>query len=173
MKWSATFGAFAFVTVPLLAGPQSSSQPGADNQITLRGCVQPGVESGTVLMNQVTEVPTGGRSAVPEEAHGRKVIFWLDKDAALKANVGHMVEVTGTRGGVEKSEIELKQGHQKDGGLVVEFEGPGRDVKASNSVVGDAVGTAGRTAPEKDDVKTFLYKVKVDSVRAVPGACNQ
>lgn len=172
MKWSATVGAFAFVTVPLLAGPQSSSQPGADNRISLRGCVQPGLESGTVLMNNVTEVPTGGRSAVPAEAHGRKVIFWLDKDDPLKSHVGHMVEVTGTRGGVEKSEIELKQGHQKSGGVVVEFEGPGRDVKASNSAVGGALGTSGRTEPEKNDIKTFLYKVQVDNVRALPGTCQ-
>ncbi|HTM04484.1 MAG TPA: hypothetical protein VL173_13330 [Vicinamibacterales bacterium] len=160
------------MTVPLLAGPQSSSQPGADNRITLRGCVQPGLESGTVLMNNVTEVPTGGRSAVPEEAHGRKVIFWLDKDDPLKPHVGHMVEVTGARGGVEKSEIELKQGHQKSGGVVVEFEGPGRDVKASSSAVGGALGTSGRTGPEKDDIKTFLYKVKVDNVRGLPGTCQ-
>ena len=172
MKWSVTLAAFTFATVPLLAAPQSSPQPSPDSRITLQGCVRSGLESGTVLMTDVTEVTTGGQSAVPEEAHGRKVIFWLDKDDPLKSHVGHRVEVTGTRGSVEKSEIELKQGHQKTGGLVVEFEGPGHDVKASNSVVGGALGTSGRTQPEKDDIKTFLYKVKVDDVRALPGTCQ-
>ena len=61
--------------------------------------------------------------------------------------------------------MEFKAGHQKDGSLVAEFEGPGRDVKAPNSVVGPALGTSGRVASEKDDVQTFLVKVKVESVR--------
>ena len=123
-------------------------------------------------MTDVKEVPQAGRSALPTEAHGRKVLFWLDRDDALKAHVGRMVEVTGTQAGLEESEVELKAGHQKDGGLVAEFEGPGRDVKASNEVVGQALGTSGRTASEKNDVKTFLMKVKVESVRPVSGTCS-
>jgi hypothetical protein len=83
-----------------------------------------------------------------------------------------MVEVTGTPAGLEESEVELKAGRQKGGGLVAEFEGPGRDVKASNETVGQALGTSGRTASEKNDIKTFLMKVKVESVRPVAGTCG-
>jgi hypothetical protein len=78
-----------------------------------------------------------------------------------------MVEVSGMMDGIEKSEAELKAGPHKGGGLNVEFEGPGHDVKASNAVVGPALGTSGRTEPEKNDIKTFLIKVKVDNVRHV------
>jgi hypothetical protein len=134
--------------------------------------VRPGVDKDTVLMTDVVEATDGVRSAMPAEAHGRKVLFWLDRDELLKDHVGRMVQVTGMRGALEKSEIELKTGRQKDGGLVAEFEGPGRDVKASNTVVGPAIGTSGRTATEKNDVATFLVKVKVDNVRAVNGTCN-
>jgi len=54
---------------------------------------------------------------------------------------------------------------------VAEFEGPGRDVKASSDVVGQALGTTGR-AEDKKDLQTFLVKVKVDSVRPVAGTCR-
>lgn len=138
----------------------------------MHGCVRPGIDKDTVLMTDVIEVTDAGQSAIPTEAHGRKVLFWLDRDELLKAHVGHMVQLTGVAGGLEKSEIELKPGRQKNGGLVAEFEGPGHDVKASNDIVGPAIGTAGRVASGKNDVPTFLVKVKVDSVRAVNGTCN-
>lgn len=162
---------------PSTAAPQTASQPATQaassgSTIMLQGCVKPGVDAGTVIMTDVTEMATGGRSALPAEAHGRKVIFWLDDDAQLKPHVGHMVEVSGTPGAIEKSEVELKAGHQSQGGLVVEFEGPGKDVKASNADVGQALGTSGRTEPNKDDVKTFLLRVKVNSVKPSAGACS-
>jgi hypothetical protein len=175
MKWSAVAAALVMAAAPLGAQqPQPTSAPGqaAGGAITLRGCVRAGVEKDTVLMTDVVEAAGAGRSAMPTEAHGRKVLFWLDRDEPLKAHVGHMVEVTGTQGPVEKSEVELKAGRQKDGGLVAEFQGPGGNVKASNDVVGQALGTSGRAEPEKNDVQTFLVKVKVDTVRPVNGSCN-
>jgi hypothetical protein len=55
--------------------------------------------------------------------------------------------------------------------LVVEFEGPGKDVKASNSTVGPAVGTAGRVVPEKNDVPTYLAHINVKEVKLM-GECK-
>ncbi len=183
MKWSAVAAALLMLAMPLAAqqpqqsASQTSSAPRQASaataaKITLHGCVRPGVDKDTVLMTDVIEVTDGVHSAMPAEAHGRKVLFWLDRDEPLKAHVGHMVELTGAQGGLEKSEIELKAGRQRDGGLVAEFEGPGRDVKAPNDIVGPAIGTAGRVATEKNDVPTFLVKVKVDKVRQVNGTCN-
>jgi hypothetical protein len=175
MKWSAVAAALVIGAAPLAAAQQgSAAQAGSagDGKITLHGCVSPGVDKDTVLMTDVVEVTAAGKSALPAEAHGRKVLFWLDRDDNLKGHVGHMVEVTGSQGKIEKSEIELKAGRQKDGGLVVEFEGPGRDVKASNDVVGQPLGTSGRTEPEKNDIPTFLVNVKVDTVRPIDGSCN-
>lgn len=165
MKWSVTFAALALAAAPLAA------QVPAAERITLQGCVQSGIDKGSVLMTDVTEVTEAGRSAVPTEAHGRKVIFWLDKDDLLKPHIGHRVNVVGSRGELQKSEIELKKGAQKDGGLVVEFEGPGHDVKASAATVSDTVGTTGRT-PEKNDIPTFLFKVKVDNVLPLLDTCQ-
>ena len=183
MKWSAVAGVLVMAAVPLAAQqsqqtatptPSTSTQASGviGGKLTLHGCVRAGLEKDTVLMTDVVEVTDAGQSAIPAEAHGRKVLFWLDRDEALKAHVGHMVQLTGMAGGLEKSEIELKPGRQKDGGLVAEFEGPGRNVKASNDVVGPAIGTAGRVAAGKTDVPTFLVKVKVDNVRPVNGNCN-
>jgi hypothetical protein len=176
MKWSAVAGALVMAAMPLGAqSPAASPKPPTElngGKITLHGCVRPGIDKNTVLMTDVIEVTDAGHSAMPAEAHGRKILFWLDRDEPLKAHVGHMVEVTGRSSGLEKSEIELKAGRQKDGGLVAEFEGPGRDVKAPNDIVGSAIGTAGRVAAGQNDVPTFLLKVKVDSVRAVNATCN-
>jgi uncharacterized cupredoxin-like copper-binding protein len=178
MNWSATAAALLLAAAPVAAqqSQTDSRQPApaaADGQVlTLQGCVKAGVEKDTVLMTDVTETMTAGRSAVPTEAHGRKVIFWLDKDDALMPHVGHMVQVTGRSSGIQKSEIELKPGPQKDGGLVVEFEGPGKDVKASAADAGAALGTSGRTTAEKNDLQTFLFKVAVDDVKPVSGTCR-
>jgi hypothetical protein len=173
MKWTGLAAALLFAAAPIAAAQQSpTAAPAANGKITLQGCVRPAVDKDQVLVTDVTEVVGAGQSAIPTEAHGRKVIFWLDRDEALKPHVGHMVEVTGTQGKIENSEIELKAGRQKDGGLVVEFEGPGKDVKASNAVVGQPLGTSGRVTPEKNDVKTFLIHVKVDSVRPLTTNCG-
>ena len=177
MKWSAVASALVICVVPMAGAQQASqqSEPSANvdgGTITLAGCVRAGVDKDTVLMTDVVEVATAGRSAMPAEAHGRKVLFWLDRDEQLKAHVGHKVEVTGIQDGFETSEVELKTGRQKDGGLVAEFEGPGRDVKASNDVVGQAIGTSGRQEAGKDDVPTLLVKVKVGAVRPATGTCN-
>jgi len=181
MKWSAVAAAMLIAAAPLTArqpptpaaqtqAAASQPQVGPGAKITLRGCVRPGVDKDTVLMTDVVEADAG-RSAMPAEAHGRKVLFWLDRDDRLKEHVGRMVEVSGVQGGLEKSEIEFKAGRQKEGGFVAEFEGPGRDVKASSDVVGQALGTTGR-AEDKKDLQTFLVKVKVDSVRPVAGTCR-
>jgi hypothetical protein len=173
MKWTGVAAALLFAAAPITAAQQSqATTPAANGKITLQGCVRPAVDKDQVIVTDVTEVSNAGQSAMPAEAHGRKVIFWLDRDDALKPHVGHMVEVTGTQGKIEKSEAELKAGRQKDGGLVVEFEGPGKDVKASNGVVGQALGTSGRVAAEKNDVPTFLVHVKVAAVRPLTTACN-
>ncbi len=55
---------------------------------------------------------------------------------------------------------------------MVEFEGPGKDVKASDDVVGQPLGTAGRVQPETNDIKAFLVRMKMDTVRPLPATCH-
>ena len=169
--------AAALVAAPLTLSAQSSSAgtgAGAGStSITLRGCVVPGADKGTYVLTHVTEVPPAGRSAMPETAHGRRVVFWLDKHDELLKHANHAVEVTGKLDGAEESEIELKNGDRKDGGLLAEFEGPGKDVRVPNETVGRAIGTTGRASSDKSDVKTMLLKVKVADVKAIDYSCRQ
>src|SRR5204863_7166157 len=141
MKWTGVAAALLFAAAPIAAAQQTqTTAPAANGKITLQGCVRPAVDKDQVIVTDVTEVASAGQSAMPTEAHGRKVIFWLDRDEALKPHVGHMVEDTGTQGKIEKTEVELKAGRQKHGALAVAFDGPGQDVKDSNAGVGPAVG---------------------------------
>jgi hypothetical protein len=167
MKLAGLVAACALTAIPLAAAPQkekTASVPDA-NTIVLRGCVVPGVDKGTYVLTHVSEVAKPGRSVMPEEAHGRRVVFWLDRKDDMLRHQNKAVEVKGTLLGFKNSEIELKNGDTKDGDLLAEFEGPGKDVRVPNSVVAGAIGTSGRTVPEKNDVKTMLVKVKVNDVQ--------
>ena len=163
--------ALALVLAVVPAASASQQANSTKQQITFHGCVTPGVDTGTYVMTDVMAVPGPGGATMPEVAHGRRVLFWLHNDDDLKTHMGRMVEVRGEFRDLEKSEIELKAGPQKDGGLVVEFEGPGKDVRASNDTVGIAVGTAGRVVPEKNDVPTYLAHINVEEVKLM-GECK-
>jgi hypothetical protein len=138
----------------------------ADHEIKLQGCVVPGLDKGTFALTQVSEVGAGALT-IPEVALGRRVMFWLTDAKKLRDYVGRMVEVRGKiEGDAKESEIEVKAGPREDGGLIVEFEGPGKNVRVPAETVSDAVGTSGRTEPGKD-IKTYLVKVNVDHVDTV------
>lgn len=166
MKRSLLAVSFAVALAPVLA---------AHHDITLRGCVVPGLDKDTYVMTQVSEVVPAGGSALPAAVQGRRVVFWLTDDKDVRKQVGNMVEVTGeVAHDAKESEIELKAGPYKDGGLIVEFAGPGKDVRVPNETVGAAIGTSGRTDADKGkDIKTFLVKVDVDDVKKIDGVCGR
>jgi hypothetical protein len=156
---------------PLLLAQDNASGTTREREVTIRGCVTP-ARNDTYVMTNVTQVPGPGGVTMPEVAHGRRVLFWLKNDSAVKNHPNKMVEVTGRFTNLKESEIELKSGPQESGGLMVEIEGPGRDVVTSNREVAQALGTAGRQTPEKNDVKTYLAEVRVTHVREVAGSCQ-
>lgn len=174
MKWSATTVTLLLAIAPAVAVAQSdaSGKNGSNKarEVTLQGCVVPGLDSHTAALASVTEIADPSQSIMPAEAHGRRVVFWLTPDDDIVKYIGSKVEVHGLTTGIEKSEIDLKAGHQKTGGLVVEFEGPGKDVKVANDAIGQSVGTAGRTTAGKD-VPAFLVRVNVQSVKPID-ACK-
>lgn len=139
-------------------------------EVTIQGCVTP-AQNDTYVVTKVRET-TPGTAIIPGMAHGRRVAFWLKNDDEVKKRSNRMVEVTGMITKFSDSEAEIKMGAHKDGGVVIEFEGPGRDVRASNAAVGATVGTAGRAASEANDLKMLLVEVDVKSVKPVEGACN-
>jgi hypothetical protein len=178
MRLAAFTLAAAVMAAPFSASAQSSGAASAaapvdSKSITLRGCVVPGADKGTYVLTHVTEIPPAGRSAMPESAHGRRVVFWLDKHDELLKHANHAVEVMGKLDGAEESEVEFKNGDRKDGGLLAEFEGPGKDVRVPTETVERAIGTTGRTTAEKNDLKTMLLKVKVESVKATDYSCRE
>jgi hypothetical protein len=146
--------------------------PAQSRDITFQGCVTPGLDRGSYVVTGVTQVKAPESVEVPEVAHGRRVLFWLDNDAAVRTNIGRRVEITGQFTGIEESEIEIKAGRQTAGGFVVEFEGPGPDVRSDNPSVATAVGTAGRVEPEANDVKTYLMRISVTDVRMLADSCQ-
>ena len=168
MKTSVLAVTMAVALSPFAAAAQNTGAAGT-REVVLHGCVMPGANRDSYVMTRVKEI---GGVPLPEVAHGRRVLFWLNNDDDVKRHMGRMVEVRGEFTKVEESEIELKAGRQKDGGLLVEFEGPGKDVVVPNATVGAAIGTAGRTEPEKDDVPTYLAHVAVKRVRVISGDCK-
>lgn len=149
-----------------------SAQNAKPREVIIHGCVMPGQDKDTYVMTKVMEIPGQDGSVLPEVAHGRRILFWLNNDSDVKRHMGRMVEVRGEFTKLEESEIEMKAGRAKDGGLLVEFEGPGKDVVVPNATVGASIGTAGRTVAEKDDVPTYLAHVNVKMVRVMSGACK-
>lgn len=160
--------ALMLACAPLAAAQQDDN---TDRDITLQGCVTAGVDNDTYVMTDVREMVGPGGSSMPAAAHGRRILFWLEEDDEVEEHIGQKVEVRGTIGELEESEIELKAGPHEDGGLIVEFEGPGEDVLASNAEVGAAVGTTGRNEPEQNDIPTYLVRVDVEDVQAL-GDCQ-
>jgi hypothetical protein len=163
MNWSAFAAASILALSPALASAEDVKD------ITLRGCVVRGVEKDTFALTNVSEISKNGLSTIPSASQGHRVLFWFNKDDKFKEHVGELIEVKGEMGEIKESEIELKAGKQQDGGLVAEFQGPGKDVKVPNDVIGSEIGTAGRTEADngKKDLKAFLIKVDVDEVKRI------
>lgn len=140
-------------------------------EVSFQGCVTPGLDRGTYVVTGVSQVTGPDAAEIPEVAHGRRILFWLDNDAAVRANTGRKVQIRGNFTGIEESEIEVKAGRQQAGGFVIEFEGPGKDVRTSDPSVSAAVGTAGRVSTDPD-VKTYLMRINVRNVTVLENSCT-
>jgi hypothetical protein len=171
MNWSgiAAIAALVMMSNPAAAQDGSRTDPNV-RTLTLSGCVKAGIDAGTFMMLDVTQVPRPDSATVPETAHGRRVLFWLDADDKIASLAGRVVEVTGRVTEVTESEVELKAGAHKEGGLLVELEGPGKDVRVPATGAG-TIGASGGSEPEKNDLKTMLIRVHVEQVERT-GFCN-
>lgn len=165
------FSGLALVVVGLAAGGSHvAAQGNVDGHkydkgasVTLQGCVIAGQKKDTYLLSQVKEWPTGLSQM---GKHGARM-YWIDKRGdEMKAHLGHTIQLTGKITDVEKSEIELKPG--EDGtGLLVEIEGPGRDVvtPAINAGVNPA------TSPNAHDIPITLLRLKVEELKMISSSC--
>ena len=132
--------------------------------ITLQGCVTAAEKKDTYILTGVREWPVG-KSEMGK--YGPRM-YWIDKSAKdLKGHLGHTVQLTGKITDVEKSEMEIKTG-ESGAGIVIEIEGPGRDVvtSAKNAGVNPA------TRPNKDDIKITLLKLHIDELKMMSATCS-
>jgi hypothetical protein len=130
--------------------------------VTLQGCVSAAEAKDTWVLTNVHEWPM---STTDMGKYGKRY-YWLDKlGKDLRQHGGHTIQVTGKITEVKKSEIDIKSG-DADGGMNVEIEGPGKDVKttAENAQVGALTGK---------DIPITLLKVKVDDIKMIAANCNQ
>jgi hypothetical protein len=171
MKWSAiTLAVFLASGSALSAQSTPPAAPRQGDPLVLRGCVAAGAALGTYVMSNVYEVGSDGVEKAPARLVN-PILYWFKDASNLQPHVGRMVEVSGSIDGLEQSEIELKAGSQKDGSLVVEVEGPGRDVRAAAGTLAGATGTTG-TTPQKNDIKATLVRVTMGHVKSIEGACR-
>lgn len=169
MKWLVlAVGVGAASALPAAQVPSLESLEG--QEIAIRGCVRAGIERDTFVLNRITEVQGQGRVLALRQQLVRPVIYWLDDVKGLRGRVGRMVEVSGEIDDVNESEVDFQEGPDRLGGLIVELEGPGRDVRTTPDVVREVVGTAGGAS--RPDVQTIVLKIDVRSVRVVDGTCR-
>ena len=135
------------------------------SMVTLQGCVTAAEKKDTYVLTNVREWPVGDSDM---GKYGKRY-YWIDKAGKdLRQHGGHTIQVVGKISDVSKSEIELKAG-ESDGGMTVEIEGPGKDVRttAENAQVGAITGKS-----EKKDIPITLLKLKVDDIKMIAASCN-
>lgn len=159
LMMSALVGGLGFAQTPSLEG----------TSLTIRGCVRTGVRPGMFVLHPVAEVHPDGKVIVPTNL-ARPVLYWLDDISGLRSHVGRTVDVSGTIKDVREYEAEVRADAAHKGGMIVELEGPGRDVEASVDAIPGVVGTSG-TLPASD-VKTVVLEIDVASVTPRSGQCR-
>jgi hypothetical protein len=151
-------------------GSLDAAQRNADDKkydkgstVTLQGCVVAGDKKDTYVLGHVREWPMAESDM---GKHGRRM-YWIDKKGDdMKDHLGHQIQVTGKITDVKKSEIEMEDSTRKNG-LVVEIEGPGRNVEttAANAGVAANHGT--------EDIPITLLMLKVEELKMIAATCPQ
>jgi len=135
-------------------------------EITVRGCVKPGLDRGSVVLDRVFEVGRDG-TLLPQPAPGLPTaVYSFDDSAKLRSHIGQMVEVRGRIKNIRDSEIEVKPAKEADGQLVAELPVEGPNVRATLDEVPLPVGTSGRST-----LNSVVLLMGVDSVAQVAGSC--
>src|SRR5687767_14113049 len=95
MKGSIVAAVMVLTMTPLAAQSQKDKDDWNGRPVTVRGCVQPGAEKDHYVLTNVSEVLPAAGSAMPEFAHGRRVVFWLEDLPDLKKHERQMIDVQG------------------------------------------------------------------------------
>jgi hypothetical protein len=135
-------------------------------EIGVRGCVKPGLDRGSVVLDRVFEVARDGK-LLPQPAPGLPTaVYSFDDSSSLRSHMGQMVEVRGRIKDIRDSEIEVKPAKDADGQLVAELPIEGPNVRATLDEVPLPIGTSGRSS-----LKSVVLLMAVDSVSQVSASC--
>jgi hypothetical protein len=153
----------AFAAAGLIIGSGAAAaqpEPTKGSSVTLTSCVEKGQRADTFVLTHVADVPSHPAT------HGGRVVYWLDRDTAkkLKPHVGHQIRVLGVVSDVDKREMEMTA---TDAGMLVEIEGPGRDVRTTPN----KADVPAATAMANRDLPTTLVKLKVNQIDMVAANC--
>jgi hypothetical protein len=136
--------------------------------VTLQGCVVAAEKKDTWVLTNVREFPasTSGLAQL-----GRRYYWLEDVVKELRVHGGHTIQVTGKISDVKKSEIDLEV-DDSTGGVMVEIEGPGTDVRTTAANVGVTQTIGALTGDAPKSIPITLLKVKVDELKMLAASCN-
>lgn len=157
----------AIAIAPVVAHAQTVNRNSLKGvEIRVRGCVKPGLDQGTVVLDDVYEVARNG-TPLPQPKRGLPTAVYDFADPAkVRAHMGEMVEVRGRVKDIRDSEIEIKPAKEVDGALVAELPVEGPNVRATLDEVPVPVGTSGRST-----LNSVVLRMDVDSVSRLSGTC--
>ena len=170
LSWLLAAGALAMLPA---AFDRTVAAAADEDDVTLVGCLLSGEgDDGYVLTNVADDIPSARRGAVTPGPVGTSsgsmmtTFYWLEDDDALKAHVGHRVEIMGDlKDDVDEGEIELDR---KDSWTNLHINSDGRDltVRLPQSIV---------VLSKTDDDQKFdvlVRRVDVDKVRMIGASCS-
>ena len=156
----------ACLAIPVAAHAQAAQRNALKGvEIGVRGCVKPGLDAGSVVLDQISEVARDGKLLPPPRPGLPTAVYSFDNASQLRGHMGEMVEVRGRIKDIRDDEIEIKPA--KDGALVAELPVEGKDVRATLDDVPLPVGTSGRA----QSLKSVVLRMDVDSVTQVSRTC--
>ena len=159
--------AVALAITPLVAEAQTVNRNALKGiEIGVRGCVKPGLDEGSVVLDHVYEMTRDGKLLPPPGPGLPTAVYSFDNATKLRRHMGETVEVRGRIKDVRDSDIEIKPAKEADGALVAELPVEGKDVKATLDELPAPVGTSGRST-----LKGVVLRMDVDSVTQVSGSC--
>ena len=185
MKLLSLTGVFLAITVVVAFESKGvgASQRADDTKVTLTGCAVKGSgdADGFLLANSVerttvtTVAPTPSGAAVSSTTatamKPARILYWLDDDDhAVRALMGHLVEVTGEiEGDVKRGEIEIER---ENGMIELEINADGRKANVKLADVPSAVGTSGSVKDREVELPYLVRKLDVKSARSLAPTCQ-
>jgi hypothetical protein len=134
--------------------------------IDVRGCVKPGLDPGSVVLDHVYEIARDGKPLPPPTRGLPTAVYSFDDASKIHRYLGRTVEVRGWIKDIRDADIDIKPAPERNGELIAELPVEGKDVRATLDEVPVPVGTSGRSS-----MKSVVLRMEVDSVRQISESC--